>query len=403
VAETLNLSRLAAYQAGGTLHIIANNQIGFTTEAREGRSTLYASDLAKGFEIPIMHVNADDAEACLAALKLAFTYRSHFHKDVLIDLVGYRRWGHNEGDEPSFTQPVTYAAIATHPTVRALYAQRLIEAGIVSEEDVEHMRIETQRRLKGAYDELLAGSGVEQDISPDESPVLARYTTAVPAERLRELNDALLARPEGFTPHQRLERTLQRRRERLEQEHGIDWAHAESLALASILADGTPIRMSGQDTERGTFSQRHLVLHGTTSDRTYTPLQALPQAKASFAIYNSPLSEAAPLGFEYGYSVHATDTLVLWEAQFGDFANAGQVIIDQFIAAARAKWRRRPSLALLLPHGYEGQGPEHSSARLERYLQLAAEDNLRIANCTTAAQYFHLLRACGILRAHSSS
>lgn len=393
VAETLNLSRLPGYETGGTIHIIANNQIGFTTESSAGRSTLYASDLAKGFEIPIIHVNADDVEACLAATQLAFAYRDRFHKDFLIDLVGYRRWGHNEGDEPSFTQPVVYAAIASHPTVRALYAQELVADGVITEQEAEQMRSSRQATLKAAYDSLLAGEDAEQETQLDIAPPITSYSTAVPAERLRELNEALLQRPDGFSPHGRLERLLQRRRERLDQSGGIEWAHAESLAFAAILADGTPIRMSGQDTERGTFSQRHLVLHDTQTGETYTPHQALPQARASFAIYNSPLSEAAVLGFEYGYSVHAREALVLWEAQFGDFANAGQVLIDQFIAAARAKWRQYPSLTLLLPHGYEGQGPEHSSGRLERYLQLAAEDNLRIANCTTAAQYFHLLRA----------
>ncbi|MBF6590066.1 MAG: 2-oxoglutarate dehydrogenase E1 component [Ktedonobacterales bacterium] len=393
VAETLNLSRLPGYAIGGTIHLIVNNQIGFTTEAPDARSTLYASDLAKGFEIPIVHVNADDPEACLATIRLAQAYRYRFHKDFLIDLVGYRRWGHNEGDEPSFTQPRLAAAITTHPTVRTLYAKRLARKGIETAEHAEHQRQASQAHLRAAYDALADGR-----YHPDEpppllmAPPLTQPTTAVPAETLRALNAALLARPESFTPHARLERLLQRRREALEKPGGIEWALAESLAFAAILADGTPIRFSGQDTERGTFSQRHLVLHDAQTGARYVPLQALPQARASFAVYNSPLSEAAPLGFEYGYSVYATEALVLWEAQFGDFANAGQVLIDQFIAAARAKWRQLPSLALLLPHGYEGQGPEHSSGRVERYLQLAAEDNLRIVNCTTAAQYFSLLR-----------
>ncbi len=392
VAETLNLSRLAGYQTGGSVHIIANNQLGFTTEAREGRSTLYASDLAKGFEIPIIHVNADDPDACLAAISIAQAYRQRFHRDFLIDLVGYRRWGHNEGDEPGFTQPEMYAQIAKHPTVRALYAERLVSEGIVTQDEAEAMQRDAQQRLRAAYDELTNGH-TEQEPAPLEvAPPLTDFATSVPADELRAYNEALLARPEGFTPVSKLERLLTRRRENIEKPGGIDWAHAESLAFASILAEGRAIRMSGQDTERGTFSQRHLVLHDAKTGGRYTPLQALPQAKASFAVYNSPLSESAVLGFEYGYSVHAPKTLDLWEAQFGDFANAGQVLIDQFIGAARAKWRQHPSLVLLLPHGYEGQGPEHSSARLERYLQLAAEDNLRVANCTTAAQYFHLLR-----------
>ncbi len=393
VAETLNLSRLPGYHTGGTVHVIVNNQLGFTTEAFEGRSTLYASDLAKGFEIPIIHVNADDPEACLSAIQLAHAYRQRFHKDFLVDLVGYRRYGHNEGDEPTFTQPLMYAAIAQHPTVRALYAEQLEREGSVSTQDAEAMLRDAQHQLTTALEELAAGHVPEEPPPLEVSPSLSTVATAVPADHLRALNEALLTWPEGFAPVSRLERLLVRRRENIEKEGGIDWAHAESLALAAILSDGTPIRMSGQDTERGTFSQRHLVLHDATTGARYNPLQRLPQARASFAVYNSPLSEAAVLGFEYGYSVHAPDALVLWEAQFGDFANAGQVLIDQFIVAARAKWRQHPSLVLLLPHGYEGQGPEHSSGRLERYLQLAAEDNLRIANCTTAAQYFHLLRA----------
>ncbi|HEY7974032.1 MAG: 2-oxoglutarate dehydrogenase E1 component [Ktedonobacterales bacterium] len=393
VAETLNLSRLAGYQTGGTIHIIANNQIGFTTSAEQGRSTLYASDLAKGFEIPIILVNADDPEACLSATALAHAYRQRYHKDFLIDLVGYRRWGHNEGDEPTFTQPRLYASIAEHATARALYAERLEADGVVSAAEVEAMQREDQARLKQAHDDLLAGLVPEEHAALEASPALASVATAAPADALRAYSEALLARPEGFTPNTKLERLLARRREALEKPGGIDWGFAETLAFAAILADGLPIRLTGQDSERGTFSQRHDALHDARTGAVYIPLQALPQSNASFALYNSPLSEAAALGFEYGYSVKAPNTLVLWEAQFGDFANAGQVLIDQFIAAARAKWRQLPGLVLLLPHGYEGQGPEHSSGRLERYLQLAAEDNLRVVNCTTAAQYFHLLRA----------
>ncbi len=393
VAETLNLSRLSGYQTGGTIHIIANNQIGFTTSADQDRSTLYASDLAKGFEIPIIHVNADDPEACLSAVALAHAYRQRYHKDFLVDLVGYRRWGHNEGDEPAFTQPRLYARIAEHAPVRALYAERLATADVVSPSDAEEMRQEALKRLKQAHADLLAGLVPEEQVALEVSPTLASVVTAASADALRTYSEALLQRPPGFTPNTKLQRLLARRRETIDKPGGIDWGFAETLAFAAILADGVPIRLTGQDTERGTFSQRHDTLHDTTTGATYIPLQALPQARASFAIYNSPLSEAATLGFEYGYSVKAPDALVLWEAQFGDFANAGQVLIDQFIAAARAKWRQHPGLVLLLPHGYEGQGPEHSSGRLERYLQLAAEDNLRIVNCTTAAQYFHLLRA----------
>jgi 2-oxoglutarate dehydrogenase E1 component len=286
-----------------------------------------------------------------------------------------------------------YAAITTHPTVRAIYAERLAEAGVIAPDDAAALLDGERAVLQQAYAAVRAGQIHDEAPAPDAAPPLERVASGVTAETLRALNEALLARPAGFTPHPRLERQLARRREALERAGGIDWAHAESLAFASILADGTPIRLTGQDTERGTFSQRHLVLHDASTGARYVPLQALPQARAACAIYNSPLSEAAALGFEYGYSVHAPETLVLWEAQFGDFANAGQVVIDQFIAGARAKWREHPALVLLLPHGYEGQGPEHSSARLERYLQLAAEDNLRVVNCTSAAQYFHLLRA----------
>ncbi|MDE3228967.1 MAG: 2-oxoglutarate dehydrogenase E1 component, partial [Chloroflexota bacterium] len=393
VAETLNLSRLAGYQIGGVIHIIANNQIGFTTSSEQGRSTLYASDLAKGFEIPIIHVNADDPEACLSAANLAHAYRERFHKDFLIDLVGYRRWGHNEGDEPAFTQPLLYTAINSHPRVSELYAATLEAEGVATAADAEAMRREATDRMKRAHEELLAGHVTEEQAALEESPALASVATAADADALRAYNAALLERPDGFTPDTKLSRLLERRRAGIEKPGGIDWGFAEELAFAATLADATPIRLSGQDSERGTFSQRHSVLHDARTGAAYTPLQALPEARASFAVYNSPLSEAAVLGFEYGYSVHAPGALVIWEAQFGDFANAGQVLIDQFIAAARAKWRQTPGLVLLLPHGYEGQGPEHSSGRLERFLQLAAEDNLRIVNTTTAAQYFHVLRA----------
>ncbi len=393
VAETLNLSRLPGYQTGGTIHIILNNQVGFTTEPQDGRSTLYASDVAKGFEIPIIHVNADDPRACLTAIRLAHAYRARFHKDFLVDLIGYRRWGHNEGDEPAFTQPHLVARIANHPTVRELFARQLEQDGIVAKTEATAMQDAVTRALGLALEAMREGRAQLEPPPLEEAPALSSFETGVPGEQLLALNEQLLTRPEGFSAHARLERTLLRRRDALSKPNGIDWALAESLAFGSLLMDGTPIRLTGQDTERGTFSQRHLVLHDTRTSATWIPLQALSRARATFAVYNSPLSESAPLGFEYGFSVHAPEALVLWEAQFGDFANVGQVLIDQFIAAARAKWRQLPSLVLLLPHGYEGQGPDHSSGRVERFLQLAAEDNLRIANATTAAQYFHLLRA----------
>ncbi len=391
VAETLNLSRLPGYQTGGTLRIIVNNQIGFTTQAADSRSTLYASDLAKGFEIPIVHVNADDPEACLSVVCFAVAYRERFRKDFLIDLVGYRRWGHNEADEPAFTQPLLYDQIRAHPSTRALYAERLEQEGAITADEAQSFVDESRKKLQAARqgtstDGLAGADPGDREVAPPTAE------DRLSVEELHELNDALLARPENFTVHRNLERILSRRKEALDRPGGIDWALAETLAFATILSRGTPIRLAGQDTARGTFSQRHLVLYDTSSGASHIPLQSLSRARASFAVYNSPLTEMAVLGFEYGYSVHSPEALVVWEAQFGDFANVGQVILDQFISAAWAKWRRRPALVLLLPHGYEGQGPEHSSARLERYLQLAAEDNLRVANCSTAAQYFHLLR-----------
>ncbi|MBX2973605.1 MAG: 2-oxoglutarate dehydrogenase E1 component, partial [Flavobacteriales bacterium] len=391
-AETLNLSQLQGYHTGGTIHIITNNQIGFTTEPRDSRSTLYASDLAKGFEIPIVHVNADDVAACIAVARMAYAYRELFGKDFIIDLVGYRRWGHNEGDEPAFTQPMMYAQISNHPTVRQIWAEHLIAAGLLSADEAAQMVADVTEKLQQARRE--AEIKPHEDRRPKPAPAgLARSTrTAVPAETLRTLNAALLNRPSGFTMNSRLERTIERRRTALEQANAIDWGHAEALAFASILADGIPIRITGQDSERGTFSHRHAVLRDTNSGQAYTPLQRLPQANASFAIYNSPLSEAAVLGFEYGYSSHAPNTLVLWEGQFGDFANGAQVIIDQFISSGRAKWGQLPALVLLLPHGYEGQGAEHSSARMERFLQSCAGSNMVVVNCTTPANFFHVMR-----------
>ncbi len=393
VAETLNLWNLPGYRTGGTIHIITNNQIGFTTDTTDSRSTQYAGDLAKGFEIPIVHVNADDPEACLAMSRMALAYREHFQKDFLIDLVGYRRHGHNEGDEPAYTQPKMYDKISTHPTVRAIWAKILETEGLVTAAEAEGMVTAAEAKLTEARNKPVEVSLPENG---DQFPRIARVRsahTAISAEALTELNEALLVRPNGFTPNVKLQRTVfARRRTALSTPNSIDWGHAETLAFASILADGTPIRLSGQDSERGTFGQRHLVLHDTDSGSAYIPLQHLKQARASFAVYNSPLSENAVLGFEYGYSMHAPGVMTIWEAQFGDFCNSAQVIIDQFLVSGNAKWRQIPSLVLLLPHGYEGMGPEHSSARLERFLQLAANDNIRVVNCTTAAQYFHLLR-----------
>jgi 2-oxoglutarate dehydrogenase E1 component len=435
VAETLNLSRLPGYRTGGTIHIIINNQLGFTTEPEDGRSTLYASDLAKGFEIPVVHVNADDVVACIAAARLAHAYREEFRKDFLIDLIGYRRWGHNEGEEPSFTQPLMYAKIAKHPTVRELWAAELVRRGVVTEAEVAarlaaHINAlqealaqvnaeaaaqeqappqpaqEAQEQAQSPEADGRSASPPEVSVEPPEAAELPRVITGVALGELEDLNRALYTLPPEFTLHPKLERPMRRRREAFNAVGGrpagepgdagrraaIEWGHAEALAFATILAEGTPIRLSGQDSVAGTFSQRHAALFDYQTGRPYVPLQHLPQARASFEIWNSPLSEAAVLGFEYGYNVQAAEALVLWEAQYGDFVNAAQVIVDQFVMSARAKWGQEPSLVLLLPHGYEGQGPEHSSARLERFLQQAAEDNVRVANCTTAAQYFHLLR-----------
>jgi 2-oxoglutarate dehydrogenase E1 component len=395
VAETLNLWNLRGYSVGGTIHIIVNNQLGFTTEPEDYRSTYFASDLAKGFEIPIIHVNADDPEAALMAVRIGHAYRDQFHKDVLIDLVGYRRWGHNEGDEPAFTQPQMYEIIRAHPTVRELYARRLQEKGIVSHEDIDAMQKQAFKVLEEAKHEADASlQPFEQEDSNGQDGYYgeAEQPPPVSTQTLIEFNTELVSWPEGFSPNPKLARLLHRRATTLGSEGGLDWGQAEALAFASILADGTPIRLTGQDTERGTFSHRHAVLHDQHTGELYIPLQHLSQARATFSIFNSPLTESAVLGFEYGYSVHALDALVLWEAQYGDFANVAQPIIDQFIASAHTKWKQQSSLVLLLPHGYEGQGPEHSSARLERYLELAAQDNWRVANCTTAAQYFHLLR-----------
>jgi len=393
VAETFNLHSVDGYTTGGTLHIIANNQIGFTTDPAEGRSTRYSSDLAKGFDVPIVHVNADDPEAALSAVRLALAYREEFGHDLVVDLVGYRRFGHNEQDEPAYTQPLMAERIEHQRPVRETYAARLVEEGVLTAEDAGQLLEKTVDTLREAHDNLRA-SFLEAE--PPRELRIPRDTgdavvTAVPTERLIELNEQLLRVPEGFEVNPKLGKQLERRREAVS-EGGIDWGQAEALAFASLLEEGIPIRLSGQDTERGTFSHRHAVLHDPITGETFTPLQALPKADAAFEIYNSPLSEYAALAFEYGYSIAAPDALVLWEAQFGDFINGAQIVVDQFIVSGRSKWGQTSRLGLLLPHGYEGNGPEHSSARLERFLSLAAQENIRIANCTTAAQFFHLLR-----------
>jgi 2-oxoglutarate dehydrogenase E1 component len=395
VAETLNLSRLQGWDTGGTIHIIVNNQLGFTATSSDSYSTSYASGLARGFKIPIVHVNADDPAACVEAARLAIAYRAKFQRDFLIDLIGYRRWGHNEGDEPAFTQPVMYQKIAAHPTVREIWARALVERGIIQPADADALNKKHMDQLQGVLDKLQPEKDFVES-QPEAPPpgAAARARTAVPLERLSELNASLLAPRPGFTVHKKLERAREKRGQVLSQpdERTIDWATAEELALASILEDGVSVRLTGEDVERGTFSHRHAVLHDVTTGAIHVPLQALPQARAAFEIHNSALSENAVLGFEYGYNVQAPSRLVIWEAQYGDFTNGAQVIVDEFLVSARVKWGQQPSLVLLLPHGHEGQGPDHASARPERFLQLAADTNIRIANCTTAAQYFHLLR-----------
>ncbi|MGN6166903.1 MAG: multifunctional oxoglutarate decarboxylase/oxoglutarate dehydrogenase thiamine pyrophosphate-binding subunit/dihydrolipoyllysine-residue succinyltransferase subunit, partial [Solirubrobacteraceae bacterium] len=407
VAETLNLQALDGYTVGGTVHIIQNNQIGFTTDSDDARSTTWASDLAKGFDVPIIHVNADDVAACISAVRLAFAFRQRFGHDVLIDLIGYRRFGHNEADEPAYTQPEMYQAIKRHPSVRELFARELFEQGVVSEQESTEMTDSVWAVLSEAHESLKAqiehanqidhGTG-EYQLDRTASP---EVSTAVPVDRLRVLKEEHQKVPDRFTVHPKLVKQLEQRRAALapaaegadqDGRPGIVWAQAEALAFASLLTEGIPIRLTGQDTERGTFSQRHLVLHDAKTGQEYYAMQHLPGARAPMELHNSPLSEMACVGFEYGYSQEAPETLVLWEAQFGDFANAAQVIIDQFIVSGLAKWGQTSRLVLLLPHGYEGSGPEHSSARLERYLQLASEGAIRVAYPTTPAQYFHLLR-----------
>jgi 2-oxoglutarate dehydrogenase E1 component len=401
VPETLNLQALDGYSVGGTLHLVQNNQVGFTTDPDDARSTRWASDVAKGFDVPIIHVNADDVAACIAAVRLAFEFRREFGHDVMIDLIGYRRFGHNEADEPAYTQPEQAARIRNHRRVADIWADQLVAQRVVTTQDVQRQKDEVwdeltrlHQQLKARIRQAAAAGHVEQptgEYTLDRSPS-PEVKTAVSSERLLILNEELLRIPEGFTVHPKLVKQLERRRDAVGPDGGIDWAHAESLAFASLLTEGIPIRLTGQDTERGTFSQRHMVLHDAKTGQTICPIQSLPGALAPLELHNSPLSEVACLGFEYGYSAEAPETLVLWEAQFGDFVNCAQVIVDQFIASGLAKWGQTSRLVLLLPHGYEGSGPEHSSGRLERFLTLAAEGNMRVANVTTPAQYFHLIR-----------
>jgi 2-oxoglutarate dehydrogenase E1 component len=400
VAEVLNLSHLNGYSTGGTIHVVVNNQIGFTTTPQEARSTLYCTDVAKMIQVPIFHVNGDDPDAVVHCVRLAFAYRQRFGEDVVLDLVCYRRHGHNEGDEPSFTQPLLYEKIRALPGLRALYTEQLMRSGVLTRADVEHIEADLNKQLTQALDSIKT----RPPSADEEYEVRGPWTgisrtrpaepaaTAVPVERLARVAEAISATPPGFQLHKKLLPLLERRRKVVADGGPIDWALAEALAFGSLVSEGTPVRLSGQDCSRGTFSQRHAVVVDQTNGHEYAALDHIAETQARFEVYDSHLSETGVLGFEYGYSEADPTTLTLWEAQFGDFANGAQAIIDQFIASAHVKWGRMSGLVMLLPHGYEGQGPEHSSARIERYLQLCAEDNLQVANCTTPAQYFHVLR-----------
>jgi 2-oxoglutarate dehydrogenase E1 component len=398
VAETLNLSRLRGYGTGGTIHVIANNQIGFTTNPEDEHSGPYASDIAKAVQAPIFHVNGDDVEAVVRVAVLAMEYRQTFKRDVVIDMWCYRRYGHNEGDEPSFTQPRMYRAIKAHPHVTWLYRERLLDRGELSAEEVAAIENTFKQRLQNALDTVKSNppalppatmGGVWQGFTRGHD---GHVDTRVRRDLLEYIARRLAAVPEDFTVNPKVEKLLQARTDAVLNNGPIDWGLAELLAYGTLVCEGTAVRLSGQDSERGTFSHRHAVLVDYDTGARHVPLGQLREGQASFCIYNSPLSEFAVMGFELGYSMDDPDTLAIWEAQFGDFANGAQVIIDQFLACTEAKWQRMSGLVLLLPHGYEGQGPEHSSARLERFLQLCAEDNIQVAYCTVPAQFFHLLR-----------
>ncbi len=401
VAETLNLMSLEGYATGGTLHVVVNNQVGFTTNTDDARSTRYATDLAKMLGIPIFHVNGEDPEAVAHVARLAVDYRQEFGRDVVIDMYCYRKWGHNETDEPRFTQPVMYAAIDQKPTVRAAYVEYLLKLGKVTREQVDQLAAdhkqsleeqltETRHSLHDPTQSTMAGlwakarGGADKDV-PDAE-------TKVDGALLAELGAAITTVPDGFQMNPKVANLVKVRREQIAADSGLDWGAAEALAFASLVRQGVPVRLSGQDARRGTFSHRHAVWTETTDGRRYCPISAVARGAGRFDVYDSPLSETGVLGFDYGYSLDYPDGLVIWEAQFGDFANGGQVIIDQFLSSGEDKWNRLSGLTLLLPHGFEGQGPEHSSGRLERFLQLCAEDNMFVCNLTTPAQIFHALR-----------
>ena len=404
VFETLNLAQLRGYRTGGTIHVIINNQVGFTTGPSSSRSSQYATDVAKGLQVPIFHVNGDDPEACVRAAELAFEYREQFDRDVIIDMLCYRRRGHNEGDDPSMTQPLMYNLIEAKRSVRKLYTETLVARGDLTMDDAEQVLQDYQQQLERVFAETRedgwtpppaeaeAVAGLERPESQlEDAGVMVGWKTAIEADTLERIGKAHVRPPEGFTVHPKLAQLLAKR-EQMSREGGIDWGYGELLAFGSLLVEGTPVRLAGQDSRRGTFVQRHAVMHDRETGAEWTPLLYLSQDQAKFWVYDSSLSEYAALGFEYGYSVERPDALVLWEAQFGDFVNGAQTIIDEFISSAEQKWAQRSSVVLLLPHGYEGQGPDHSSGRIERFLQLCAQDNMIVAQPSTPASHFHLLR-----------
>jgi len=417
VAETLNLSQLRGYRTGGTIHVVINNQVGFTTSPSSSRSSVYATDVARMIQAPIFHVNGDDPEACVRVAELAYDFRQEFNKDVVIDMVCYRRRGHNEGDDPSMTQPLMYALIAAKRSVRKLYTESLIGRGDISIEEAGVALRDYQQQLERVFNETREATkdhddptqaapagevpgtdteghgGLERPMAQedDEQEPHRMTSTAISAENLQQIGGAFISSPEGFTLHPKLKQLMEKRAAMV-RKGGIDWAMGELLAFGSLLKEGVPVRLAGQDTRRGTFAQRHAVLIDNVTAEEWTPLLYLGEGQARFWIYDSMLSEFAAMGFEYGYSVERPDALVLWEAQFGDFLNGAQTIIDEFISSSEQKWGQRSSVVLLLPHGYEGQGPDHSSARIERFLQMFAEDNMTVAYPSTPASYFHLLR-----------
>ncbi|UZN04604.1 multifunctional oxoglutarate decarboxylase/oxoglutarate dehydrogenase thiamine pyrophosphate-binding subunit/dihydrolipoyllysine-residue succinyltransferase subunit [Cellulomonas sp. S1-8] len=404
VFETLNLAQLRGYRTGGTIHVIVNNQVGFTTGPSSSRSSQYATDVAKGLQVPIFHVNGDDPEAVVRVAELAFEYREQFDRDVIIDMVCYRRRGHNEGDDPSMTQPLMYNLIEAKRSVRKLYTETLVARGDITIEEAEQALRDYQSQLERVFTETREDgwtpppadvetvAGLERPESQlEDAGMMVGWQTAVPSSVLQRIGQAHVSPPEGFTVHPKLAQLLAKR-DQMSRQGGIDWGYGEILAFGSLLIEGTPVRLAGQDSRRGTFVQRHAVLHDRETGAEWTPLLYLSGDQAKFWVYDSSLSEYAALGFEYGYSVERPDALVLWEAQFGDFVNGAQTVIDEFISSAQQKWAQRSSVVLLLPHGYEGQGPDHSSARIERFLQMSAEDNMTVAQPSTPASHFHLLR-----------